>query len=184
MAVWRLKSKGSGTLLEQVLKSRKIGQQPVYGLPNLKEAVQFIKDNINDPIGIFGDYDVDGVCGSLVLKHCIEKAGGNTVVRLPTREDGYGIKPQHVEEFKKMGINTIITVDNGVTAFEAVEAAKQHGMNILITDHHEPRNILPDCIVVNPKYEGMASGIIQSGVAYMLGHALLKSLGKEADGTC
>ena len=96
----------------------------------------------------------------MVLKHCIEKAGGNTVVRLPTREDGYGIKPQHVEEFKKMGINTIITVDNGVTAFEAVEAAKQHGMNILITDHHEPRNILPDCIVVNPKYEGMALGII------------------------
>lgn len=182
MAVWRLKSKGSGTLLEQVLKSRKIGQQPVYGLPNLKEAVQFIKDNINDPIGIFGDYDVDGVCGSLVLKHCIEKAGGNTVVRLPTREDGYGIKPQHVEEFKKMGINTIITVDNGVTAFEAVEAAKQHGMNILITDHHEPRNILPDCIVVNPKIRRHGfrdySG---AGVAYMLGHALLKSLGKEVD---
>lgn len=183
MAVWRIRNIGPGSLIDQVLKSRQPKDTPpVYKLPMLEEAVASIKENLNKPIAVFGDYDVDGICGALILKTALAKAGGKVIVRLPTREEGYGIKPMHVLELRAEGAKTIITVDNGITAFDAVKEAKSCGINVIVTDHHEPKDVLPDCIIVNPKLrkDGFRdySG---AGVAYILSKALLESMGLKMD---
>ncbi len=177
MAVWRIKNAKPGSLMEQAMRSR----QPVdtyctYEIPMTQEAVDLIEENLDKPMAVFGDYDVDGICGALILKTALEKTGAHVTVHLPTREEGYGIKPMHVQRLHTQGIKTIITVDTGITAFDAVKVAKDKGMNIIITDHHEPQTNIPDCIIVNPKLskDGFKdySG---AGVAYILAKAILES---------
>lgn len=184
MAVWRINnSGGNGSLIDKVRQSRGQGEPvPVYDIPNIDEAVTAIRDSLKDSIAVFGDYDCDGICGALILKKVLRDAGADVTVRLPTRDEGYGINPEHIKEFHDKGIKTVITVDTGVTATEAAEVAKSFGMKFIVTDHHEPKDVLPDCIVVDPKLrkEGFReySG---AGVAYILGEKLLKSIGVQMD---
>jgi single-stranded-DNA-specific exonuclease len=180
MAVWRIRNRLPGRLLEQVNLSRQdTSKEKVCELPMLQKAILALKESLTKPIAVFGDYDCDGICGAFVMKKMLERVGANVAVRLPTREEGYGIKPQHVIELKEKGIKTIITVDNGITAFEAVKAAKENGIRIIVTDHHEPKNRLPDCITVDPKLRKDAfrdySG---TGVAYIVGEKLLESMSR------
>ena len=109
-------------------------------LKDMEGAVKFITDKIisGKKIRIVGDYDVDGVCASAVLKKGIDLAGGDVDTRIPHRiNDGYGLNENIIDEAHNDGIDTIITCDNGIAAVNEIEKAKQYGMSVVITDHHE-----------------------------------------------
>lgn len=142
--------------------------------PVIKEIVSEILNT--DKIAVFGDYDVDGITSSVIMKKALDKVGIKNHVRLPERKEGYGIKPFHIHELKSKGFNTIITVDNGITAFEAVEEAKKLGMKVIITDHHEPKNQLPPAdIIFDPKLYDSYQDYSGAGVAFLVARELLKT---------
>ncbi|MEM3442708.1 MAG: DHH family phosphoesterase, partial [Candidatus Bathyarchaeia archaeon] len=127
-------------------------------------------------IAIFGDYDVDGIASSLILKNALDVLGIQNKIFLPEREEGYGIKPEHIQRIKTEGFDTIVTVDNGITAFEAAKAAREAGIKLIITDHHEPLAHLPDAYkIFNPKlYKGKYQDYAGAGVAYLIARELLR----------
>ena len=109
-------------------------------LKDMQAAVSILADAIEAqvPIRIVGDYDIDGVCASFILKKGIEAAGGIADVRLPERiRDGYGINSKIIQEANEDGIELIITCDNGIAASEEIELALSLGMSVIVTDHHE-----------------------------------------------
>ena len=134
------------------------------------------------PIRIVGDYDIDGVCASYILKKGIERAGGIVDVRLPERvRDGYGINEKMINEAGEDGIELIITCDNGIAAATEIALAISMGISVIVTDHHEvpyelkdgvKKYILPHAdAVIDPKREDCGypfSGICGALVAYKL----------------
>ncbi len=105
-----------------------------------------------EKILIFGDYDVDGITSSAIMLISMLPLGANINYFLPNRaRDGYGLSSKFVKKAHENGYNLIITVDNGITAFEPAELAKQLGIDLIITDHHQPHEHVPDAdIIVNP----------------------------------
>lgn len=122
---------------------------------NMGEAVLLIEKHIanNSKILIFGDYDVDGISASAILIKYFKSRNVNVSNFMPNRyEDGYGLTVPTLEKiFEKQVPNLIITVDCGITSVEEVEYIKSKGVEILVTDHHERAEILPDCLIINPK---------------------------------
>ncbi|MBO4266574.1 MAG: single-stranded-DNA-specific exonuclease RecJ [Lachnospiraceae bacterium] len=109
-------------------------------LPNIEEAVSVIADAIEAqvPIRVVGDYDIDGVCASYILKKGLEEAGAVVDVRLPERiKDGYGINENMINEANDDGIELLITCDNGIAAAKEIGLATSLGMSVVVTDHHE-----------------------------------------------
>lgn len=127
-------------------------------------------------VAVFGDYDVDGIAASIILKNALDTLKIQNKIFLPEREEGYGIKPEHIWQIKKEGYETVITVDNGITAREAAKAAKEAGIKLIITDHHEPQYPLPDAYkIFNPKlYKDKYQDYAGAGVAYLLARELLR----------
>ncbi len=112
-------------------------------------------------IVIFGDYDVDGVTGVSILWHVLRLAGAEPGFYIPHRlEEGYGISPEAVKSLADEGASLIVTVDCGVTAIEAAALAKSRGVELIITDHHNPRTNdagrmeLPEALLVHPAIPG------------------------------
>ncbi len=105
-----------------------------------------------EKILVFGDYDVDGITSSSLMMICLLPLGAKVNFFLPHRvKDGYGLSTSVVERAAKNGYNLIITVDNGITAIEPVEKAKECGVDVIITDHHRPHEKVPDAFaIVNP----------------------------------
>lgn len=96
-------------------------------------------------IGIFGDYDCDGVTSTALLIRFFRRHGIRPFVRLPHRvHDGYGIQCKHVEAMAKQGVQLLITVDTGVSAHEPIALARKHGMDVLVLDHHHVADTLPE----------------------------------------
>ncbi len=109
-------------------------------MKDLSKGADIIKDKINNnrKIRIVGDYDVDGVISIYLLYTGIKKCGGNVDYVIPNRiDDGYGINNEIVRDAKKDGIDTIITCDNGIAAIEQIKLAKELGLTIIVTDHHD-----------------------------------------------
>ena len=104
-------------------------------------------------VRIIGDYDIDGVNASYILLKGLRRCGGDVDVEIPDRmKDGYGINEHLIRFAWEEGIDTILTCDNGIAAVEQTAMARQLGMTVLITDHHEPQEILPDAdALVNPR---------------------------------
>lgn len=110
-----------------------------------------------ETIGVFTDYDVDGVCSAALLYRFLISIGSDPpVVFIPDRiTDGYGLNIRGIEELHKQGVSLLITADCGVTACNEVACAKNLGMDVIITDHHELGDNIPDAIsVINPKQAG------------------------------
>ncbi|MFI3228646.1 MAG: DHH family phosphoesterase, partial [Bacillota bacterium] len=128
-----------------------------FDIINMKPAVALIRSHIErgSNILIFGDYDCDGVGASAILFLAFEALGGKVRSFIPTRhDDGYGLSKgaidKVVESFKP---NLIITVDCGISSVKEVAYVKSLGIDILVTDHHEPQEELPDCLLVDPKLQ-------------------------------
>lgn len=125
-----------------------------YCLKDMKIAAQRLAKAIStsEKIGIIGDYDVDGATSTSVLRKFLEANGIIPSVHIPEREEGYGPSRQAFDEFKAQGINLVVTVDCGTTAFDVFDYAASEGFEVIVLDHHEAEVMLPKvCAVVNPK---------------------------------
>ena len=157
-------------------------------LKGMHEGVKITADTISrgGRIRIMGDYDVDGVCSSYILKSFIEHVGGTADIRLPDRmREGYGMNTVMAEEAARDNISLIITCDNGISSTAAVEMARSLGINVIISDHHEPPAVLPDAnVIIDPKQAGDTypfREICGAGVAYKFVQALNIYCGFHAD---
>ncbi|MEE0970676.1 MAG: single-stranded-DNA-specific exonuclease RecJ [Clostridia bacterium] len=125
-----------------------------FALADMDKAVARIKKALinKEKIVIYGDYDVDGVTAVSSLYLYLSEKGADVSYYIPSRDgEGYGVSIPAVERFAKDGVNLIITVDTGITASEEADVAAKLGIDMVITDHHECREILPAaCAVVNP----------------------------------
>ncbi len=148
-------------------------------LKGMQEGVQITADTIlrGGRIRIMGDYDVDGVCSSYILKTFIEYAGGVVDVRLPDRlHEGYGMNEIMAEEAAGDNVSLVITCDNGISSVSAVEKARALGISVIVSDHHEPPSVLPDAnVIIDPKQADCTypfREICGAGVAYKFVQAL------------
>jgi len=120
-------------------------------MKDMIKAVERVIDAINnkEKILIFGDYDVDGITSSAMMMLCLPSLGANVNFFLPHRvKDGYGLSVDVVERAARNGYKVIITVDNGITAFEPAQKAKELGIDLIITDHHRPHDHIPEAYAV------------------------------------
>ena len=126
-----------------------------FRLADMDRAVPRIERAIaqREKIAIHGDYDVDGITSTVILRRALEMLGGDVVHFLPERmRDGYGLQPAAIERLHAQGIRLIISVDCGIRAGEAAQRARDLGVDLIITDHHEPDGTLPAALaVINPK---------------------------------
>ncbi len=154
------------------------------GLKDIEKAVSLIMESMNlqEKIRIIGDYDVDGVTSTYVLLSVFETLNYAPASHyLPLREkDGYGLNVDIVDAAYQDGISLIITVDNGISAIEAVAHAKKLGMKVIVTDHHELPSVLPNAdAIINPHQKDCPypyKTLAGVGIAYKLGQALLSHL--------
>jgi single-stranded-DNA-specific exonuclease len=125
-------------------------------MSDMKEGVGRIKQAIanNEKVIIFADYDADGVPGAAILSSFFKAINhANIEVYIPNRHtEAYGLKAEHIAKFKEQGVKLIITIDCGITAVEAVAEANKQNIDVIITDHHLPPDVLPKAhAIINPK---------------------------------
>ena len=175
-----------------------------FDLPGVKAAVERIKhsSNINERVLVHGDYDADGLTATGIMVHALRMLGLDVHYFIPNRiTHGYGFSPASVKIAKELWATLIITVDCGITSFDAASYAKQEGIDVIITDHHEPvareqlsvssfqiknqqlttnNYLIPDAIaVINPKLSTRNSKLETlsgAGVAFKIAQALDSSL--------
>lgn len=126
-----------------------------------------------EKILVFGDYDVDGITSSALMMICLLPLNAQINFFLPNRvKDGYGISASVVERAAQNGYTVIITVDNGITAFQAAQKAKECGIDLIITDHHRPHDQVPDAYaIVNPNQKDCGysfKGLAGVGVTFKI----------------
>lgn len=143
-------------------------------LPGVSAAAERIVKAIRDGrrIRVFGDYDADGVTGTAILFRLIEQLGGTVDFYIPHRlDEGYGLNVEAIRKAKADGVGLMITVDCGITACEEAEEARRQGVELIITDHHEPKAELPNAdVLVHPRLPGdyPFDGLSGAGVAFKL----------------
>ncbi len=145
-------------------------------LPDMDKVLHWISQLIIDkqPIGVWGDYDVDGACASALLVRYLRRLGAVVHVHIPNRfSEGYGPNTAGLLALKEKGANNVITVDCGTSAFEPLQAAKQAGMKIVVIDHHEHGAAMADAwAIINPKRSDFAgpkdlSTLSAAGVTFL-----------------
>ena len=125
-------------------------------------------------ITVHGDYDVDGVCSTAVAVRAIRELGADCDWLIPGRqEDGYGLTMATIERLAARGTSLLLTTDCGIGSVDEVAAARAAGMDVIVTDHHQPGEALPDCPILHPAISGYPFGeLCATGVAYKLAAAL------------
>ncbi|WP_353931890.1 single-stranded-DNA-specific exonuclease RecJ [Okeanomitos corallinicola TIOX110] len=158
---------------------------PWEDFPDLAISVELLETAITnqEKIAICGDYDADGMTSTALLLRSLRALGANVDYAIPSRmHEGYGINQRIVEEFKSEGVGLILTVDNGIAAFEPIARAKELGLKVIITDHHDlPQNLPPADAILNPKLIAESSpyrGVAGVGVAYILAVSLAQQMGE------
>ncbi len=136
-------------------------------------------------IAVHGDYDVDGVTSTVMLRRCLEMLGADVVHFIPDRlRDGYGLQPSALERLHDQGVRIVVSVDCGIRADSAARHAAQLGLDLIITDHHEPDTTLPPALaVINPKRLDCGypdKHLAGAGVALKLVQALCARSGRSA----
>ncbi len=196
---YRVKPKTSGNLTEQLLHNRGVKTEkekekflnPDFGkhlhdpflLPDMDKAVKRILAAIekNEKIGIWSDYDADGIPGGVLLHDFFKLIGfENFINYIPNRHtEGYGLSKEGIEELAEKEIKLLITIDCGIRDNEYIEKANKAGMEVVITDHHEPGEKLPKALaIVNPKLKSSKYPekiLCGSGVIWKLIEAILKT---------
>lgn len=158
---------------------------PMAEFPDLAISVYILAEAIAEQtqIVICGDYDADGMTSTALLLRALRWLGADVNYAIPSRmKDGYGINRRMVEEFDDEGVELIITVDNGISAHEAIARAMELDITVIITDHHDLPPELPDAdAILNPKMLPESSpyrGLAGVGVAYILAVSLAQELGQ------
>lgn len=178
-----------GYLIAQILANRNLDDRvfdnrlknllPYYLIPNMEQAVEKIVRSVKEGkrIIIYGDYDVDGVTGSVILYDFLKRAGAKVYSVLPTRQTGYGLRKEMVDTFAKYA-QLLITVDNGTTAIEELKDSK---IETIIIDHHNPHEELPKALIVNPKIDQTAPDELKEISSVALSFYLVARLRKELE---
>lgn len=158
---------------------------PIDEFPDLAISVEMLKEAIasGEKIAICGDYDADGMTSTALLLRALRHLGADVDYAIPSRmKDGYGINKRIVEELAQEGVSLILTVDNGIAAYEPIARAVELGITVIVTDHHDlPEELPPADAILNPKLIPESSpyrGLAGVGVAYVLAVCLAKELGK------
>src|SRR5690349_1024889 len=159
-----------------------------YQMTGMKVACERLAAAIarKERVLIYGDYDVDGTTAIVVLKTAIELCGGLADFHVPHRiRDGYGMKDDVIERAAAEGVRLIISVDTGIRAFAAAEAARRVGLDLIVTDHHLPEGgQLPHAFAVlnpnQPDCEYPWKSLCAAGIAFKIAQALLEAR-DEAD---
>ena len=156
-------------------------------IPGMEAAVERLEQAYRDgeKVLIYGDYDVDGICSIAVLKECFEHLGLNHDYYIPSRfTEGYGLNSAAVETAGQQGYQLIVTVDCGITSCEEVELASSLGMEVIITDHHQPGEQLPAArAVVNPQLGGEESWRLAGAGGFETGYGPEAALASGLDVT-
>jgi single-stranded-DNA-specific exonuclease len=182
----------------------------IRGLSELEDARRFLNpslDDLHDPFGladmqvtvdrilgaierkeriaIHGDYDVDGVTSTVILRRALELLGADVTHFLPERfRDGYGLQPASLDRLHADGVRLVISVDCGIRGVEAAARARELGLDLIITDHHEPDTALPQALaVINPKRHDCRypdKNLAGVGVALKVVQALCAKSGRGA----
>lgn len=147
----------------------------------MKAAVDRIFKAIKgkEKIVMYGDYDVDGSTGTALLCYLMKDLEAKYDYYVPNRlEEGYGLHKAALDTCKKEGAKVLITIDNGVGAIAEIAYAKKIGIDVIVTDHHEPKEELPDCVaILDPKLPDEKypfKGLSGVGMAFKLAHALVR----------
>ena len=155
------------------------------GLADMDRAVERLERAIaqGERIAVHGDYDVDGITSTVILRRALELLGGSVVHFIPERlRDGYGLQPAALDRLHSEGVHVVVSVDCGIRGAEAARRARELGLDLIITDHHEPDSELPDAYaVVNPKRHDCTYGdkhLAGVGVALKLVQALCQRAGR------
>jgi len=155
------------------------GLHPPELLVDLPQAVERIAHAVRqgEKIVVYGDYDVDGVTSTAVLVDFLERAQGDVEAILPDRHaDGYGLKPPGIRKALERGAGLVVTVDNGISSYAALELARREGIDVIVTDHHRQTEDLPVAhSIVNPNRRDCTypfKGLAGVGVAFKVVQAL------------
>lgn len=160
-----------------------------FNMPDMEKAVNRIimAINKNEKVVIYGDYDVDGITSTTVLKKFLEEHGLKVDYKIPNRlSEGYGLNIDAIKEIGEQKYNLIITVDCGISGIEEIDYATKLGIDVIVTDHHEPLEEIPKCVAVvdckrkDNKYE--CNSLAGCGVVFKLIQAIsIKNGYKEED---
>jgi single-stranded-DNA-specific exonuclease len=156
---------------------------PTLDFLDLEKSVDILVAAIakSAKIAICGDYDADGMTSTALLIRALRSLGGDIRYEIPSRmQDGYGINRRIVEKLHEDGVELVLTVDNGISAYEAIEHAINLGLQVIITDHHDlPAKLPPAQAILNPKLipqDSIYYSIAGVGVAYLLAVALIERM--------
>jgi single-stranded-DNA-specific exonuclease len=183
------------TLLEILLRNRGLAdpgqyelflsgdtrlQGDPFQLPDMNEAVSRIYRGLmsGEQMVVYGDFDADGITGTALLVEGLKYLGASVIPHIPHRlQEGYGLRTTTLRRLREQGITLCISVDCGISAVQEVREARRIGMDVVITDHHEPPASIPEAVaVVNPKRKDSRyhfTELAGVGVAYKLLQALL-----------
>jgi len=172
---------------KRFLESPLKGLHPPAALPGVPLAVERLSEAIAQGrrICIYGDYDVDGTTGTAILLRLLETLKAPAQFYVPNRlEEGYGLNGSALRELAASGVQVVVTVDCGIASIREAELAKQLGIELIITDHHEFKDKLPDAsVLVHPRLPGTSypfGGLSGSAVAFKLAWAMaIKASGSD-----
>jgi single-stranded-DNA-specific exonuclease len=159
------------------------------GIPNIAKAagrVLLAKER-GESVAVYGDYDVDGVTGTVILLEILNFLGIKSTFYIPHRyQEGYGLNNDAIKGLKNDGVNLLVTVDCGVSNKEEIDLANSLGMDVVVTDHHNPPESLPEAVaIVNPKLgerDHPSYDLSGAGVAFKFAWALLRIAGIKDSG--
>ncbi|HWJ41811.1 MAG TPA: single-stranded-DNA-specific exonuclease RecJ, partial [Solirubrobacterales bacterium] len=134
-------------------------------------------------IAVHGDFDVDGVCATTLMVSTLRQLGADCDWFIPNRiEDGYGLSEENVGRLAERGTGLLVTVDCGITSVAEVALARELGMEVVVTDHHQPAAAVPDCLVLHPELSGYPfKALCGTAVAWKLASALRDESDSTAD---
>ncbi len=157
---------------------------PPEDFGSMQAVVEVISAAIREGcrITVHGDFDVDGVCATTILVSTLRELGAECDWLIPDRiADGYGLSAENIEKLAQRGTELMITVDCGIAAVEEVRLARSLGMDVVVTDHHQPGGELPDCPILHPGVDGYPfAELCGTAVAWKLACALRESGGVPA----
>ena len=147
-------------------------------MKGMKEAVELITQARDEgrTVAVFGDYDADGICASAIMYHALKEFGIEPHVYVPERSDGYGLSEAAIDRiFEECNPELFITVDCGISCAKEAQYIYELGSDVIVTDHHELPEVLPDCVIVNPKLKDdyPYDNLCGAGVAFKLACALI-----------